>query len=142
MTRRTHHIPEGFHTVTPYLTVRGAEGLLDFLKSAFGAEETNCTRRPDGTIVHASVRIGDSMIELSEATGEWAPTPCALHLYVEDADALYQSALRAGGTSLYEPADHEYGERSGGVKDPAGNNWYIATFIGSVPEEESAAAGR
>jgi len=134
----TDHIPEGFHTVTPYLSVRGAEQLLEFLTGVFDAREVVRTHRPDGGIAHAAVRIGDSMVELSEAAGEWTPTPCALHIYVEDTDAVYRRALDAGATSLYEPVDHFYGERSGGVRDHAGNNWYIATFIEDVPADELA----
>lgn len=145
MSSNAQHIPEGFHSVTPYLSVQGAERLIDFMKDVFGAEEVTRWARPDGSIGHAAVRLGDSMIELSEASGEWGPFPCSLHVYVEEPDAVYRRALEAGAVSLYEPADHEYGERSGGVRDHAGNNWYIARHLelpaaGKSPTEENAAA--
>lgn len=139
MSSNAHHIPEGFASVTPYLTVQGADRLIDFLKEVFGAEEVTRMERPEGGIAHAAVRLGDSMIELSEFTGEWGPTPCALHVYVEDPDAVYRRALAAGAVSLYEPADHEYGERSGGVRDHAGNNWYIAKHLGNPVSDTSGA---
>ena len=137
MSSNAHHIPEGFHSVTPYLTVQGADRLIDFMKDVFGAEEVIRSVRPEGGIAHAAVRLGDSMIELSEFTGEWGPSPCALHVYVQDPDAAYSRALEAGAVSLYAPADHEYGERSGGVRDHAGNNWYIAKHLGSPALQES-----
>lgn len=139
-------IPPGYHSVTPYLIVRGAERLIAFLKEAFGAEEIYCSRKPDGTIGHTQLRIGDSMVELAEGNEQWKPLACALHLYVPDADATYRKAMAAGGTSLYEPADMFYGDRSGGVADPSGNQWYISTRQEEVSEEEmnrrAAAAGK
>lgn len=131
-----HYVPKGFHTVTPYLMVPDGSLLLDFMKKVFDAEEVSCVREADGVIRHASVRIGDSMVEFSDASEEWKAMPSALHIYVEDPDAVYQRALQAGATSLYEPTDHFYGERSGGVKDPVGNNWYIAKFLEELSEEE------
>lgn len=133
-----HFIPDGFHTVTPYLTVEGADRLLAFLKAAFDAEEVLCMKRSDGTINHAAVRIGDSMIELADAKADWAPMPGAIHLYVQDADATYQRSLQAGATSLQEPADMYYGERGAAVKDPVGNHWYIATRTEDLSPEELA----
>jgi PhnB protein len=129
-------VPEGFHTVTPYLIVRGASRLIDFLKQAFDAQEVGRYAGPDGTIMHAAVRIGDSMVELSDAQGEWQPQPAYIHLYVDDVDAVYAKALRAGGTSLREPTDQFYGDRESGVKDPFGNQWFIATRKEEVSEEE------
>ena len=131
-------IPEGYHSVTPYLTVQGAATLLDFLKQAFAATEIHCMTRPDGTVGHAEVRIGDSVVMLAEAKGEWQPRPGALYLYVNDTDAAYQRALQAGATSLMEPADQFYGDRNAGVKDPVGNHWWIATHKEDVPPEELA----
>jgi len=136
MSGNTEHIPSGFHTVTPYLTVGNAGDLLDFVKRVFDAEEASCYRDSEGRIMHAAVSIGDSMIELSDSTEQWKPTPCSLHIYVPDCDAVYRRAVDAGATSLYEPTDHFYGERSGGVRDTAGNNWYIATVIEEVSDEE------
>jgi PhnB protein len=139
-------IPDGYHTVTPYLIVQGAERLIEFLKQAFGAEEIYCSRKPDGTIGHTQLRIGDSMVELAEGNDQWQPLRCALHLYVPDTDATYRRAIEAGATSLFEPSDTFYGDRSGGVQDPSGNQWYIATRMEEVSEEEmtrrQAAAGK
>lgn len=136
MKSKVDYKPEGFHSVTPYLTVKGAAKLLDFLKQAFGAEELGRHPRPDGGIAHACVRIGDSMVELSDATEQWPPMPCALHVYVPDVDAVYQRAVKSGGVSLQAPTDQFYGERSGAVRDMCGNNWYIATQIEILSKEE------
>ncbi len=133
-----HFIPDGFHTVTPYLTVQGADQLLAFMKAAFDAEEVMYMQRSDGAINHAAVKIGDSMIELAEAKGEWTPMPGAIHLYVEDTDATYQRSLQAGATSLHEPKDMYYGERGAAVKDSVGNHWYIATHTEDLSPEELA----
>jgi uncharacterized glyoxalase superfamily protein PhnB len=120
-------IPEGFHTVTPYLVMPGIDGLMEFLKRAFDALELERMARQDGSIAHAAMRIGDSMVEMGEAPGEGRAMPAALHLYVTNADETYQRALQAGARSLYEPRDMDYGDREGGVTDPRGNQWYIAT---------------
>jgi uncharacterized glyoxalase superfamily protein PhnB len=129
-------IPDGYHTVTPYLTVQGVPKLLDFLKQAFAAQEIERMTQPDGTIGHAEVRIGDSVVMMGEASDEWKPMPGAIYLYVNDADAVYQRALQAGAISTMEPADQFYGDRSAGVKDPSGNYWWIATHKEDVPPEE------
>ena len=131
-------IPDGYHTVTPYLTVQGLSQLMDFLKQAFGAVETFRTNRPDGTIGHAEMRMGDSMIMMGEAGDPWKPRPTNLYLYVEDVDAVYQKAMAAGGKSLGEPKDQFYGDRSGGVEDCCGNYWWIATHTEDLSEEEVA----
>lgn len=128
--------PKGYNTVNPYLTTNNASALLDFIKNVFEAEELDCYRHPDGRIAHAALRIGDSVVELSDASEQWGPTPCALHVYVEDIDAIHNRAVEAGATSLYEPVDHPYGERGSAVKDAFGNNWYIATAIEEVSNEE------
>jgi PhnB protein len=120
-------IPEGFHTVTSYLVVPGVARLIDFLKRAFDAEETIRAARQDGSISHAGVRIGDSMVEMGEASGDWKAMPAGLHLYVKDADDVYRKAVKAGATSLFTPQDTDYGDREGGITDPSGNQWYIAT---------------
>jgi len=125
-------IPTGYHTVTPYLVVEGAAQLIDFLKQAFDGEEIQRMTRPDGTIMHAEVKIGDSRVMIGEAGGEYPPMPAMLHLYVEDTDALYRRALQAGATSLREPTDEVYGDRMSGVKDLCGNQWWIATHIKDV----------
>ena len=89
-------IPDGYHSVTPYLAVEGADKLVDFAKHAFKAEVRECMRRPDGTIHHAEIKIGDSIVMLGDAAGPWKPRPSTLYLYVTDTDATYQRALQAG----------------------------------------------
>src|SRR5260370_1097174 len=101
-------IPEGYHTVTPYVVVPGVAKLIDFLKQAFDAKELHRMAGPDGRIMHAEVRIGDSPVMLGEPMGEWKAMPFAVFLYVDDNDAVYNSALRAGGTSMMETADPFY----------------------------------
>jgi uncharacterized glyoxalase superfamily protein PhnB len=126
-------IPKGYRTVTPYLVARDGPALLEFAKQAFGAEETFRTVGSAGGM-HAEARIGDSMLMMGGGIPgrEFRSTPNthALHVYVEDADLVYQKALAAGASSIGEPRDQEYGERSASVKDPAGNYWYIATHKG------------
>jgi PhnB protein len=129
-------IPEGYHTVTPYLVVEGAARLLDFLKEAFGAQEVFRMPGKDGTVGHAEVRIGDSMIMLADAQADHSARPCMMCLYVEDVDATYQRAIAAGGTSIKEPADQFYGDRSGGVTDASGMQWWISTHIEDLTPEE------
>lgn len=121
--------PEGFRTVTPGLRVRGADRLLDFVKRAFQAREIDRTTMPDGTIIHATFTLGDSMVEAGEAHGPWEPMPSALHYFVDDVDAMYQRALEAGATSIMPPEDKPYGERGAAVADPFGNQWFIAMLI-------------
>jgi len=132
-------VPKGYRTVTPYLVARDGPGLVEFTKKAFGGEELFRTVGSAGGL-HAEVRIGDSMLMMGGGLPgrEFRSTPNthALHVYVRDVDAVYAQALAAGGTSIGEVRDQEYGERSGGVKDAAGNYWYIATHLGKsyVPE--------
>jgi len=125
-------IREGFHTVTPYLMVREAAKLIDFVKEAFAATELFRGTGSAGGI-HAEVRIGDSMVMIGGA-GTWngEPMPAAIYLYMDDVDAVYKRALQAGAASLSEPADQPYGDRIAGVKDPFGDVWYIATHIEDV----------
>ncbi len=129
-------VPEGYPTVTPYLIVDGAAKLIDFLQRAFGAAARECHKMEDGKIMHAEATIGDSTVMLGDATGEWKAMPSVLHLYVPDADAVYRKALAAGATSVREPADQFYGDRSGGVKDPLGNLWWISTRKENLSLEE------
>ena len=129
-------VPDGYHTVTPYLTVQGAAELIEFLKQAFDARELHRTAAPDGKIMHASLAIGDSPVMLSDARDQWQPMPAMIHLYVDDADAMYDRAVKAGATSIMAVADQFYGDRSGGVKDRWGNTWWVATHKEDVPPEE------
>ena len=134
--RSVQPIPDGAHTVTPYLVVEEAPRLIDFLKQAFGAQELARMAGPNGGVMHAEVKIGNTAIMLGEAMGDWKAKPCSLYLYVEDVDAVYKRAIQAGGTSVAEPKDQFYGDRSAGVIDPAGNHWGIATHIEDVSLEE------
>jgi uncharacterized glyoxalase superfamily protein PhnB len=129
-------IPEGFHTVTPCITVEGASRLIEFLEKSFDAVIQDKFFRADGTIGNASVRIGDSMVMIFDAHDQWKAKPASFYVYVPDCDAIYQKALAAGGTSLLEPADMFYGDRNAGVQDSAGNEWWIATHIKDVSPED------
>ncbi len=140
-------IPDGYHSVTPYLIVDDVAGLVRFLEQAFGAKEGHRSMRPDGKIAHTEVRIGDSVVMMGGARDQWKARPSGFYLYVTDTDAVYKRALEAGGTSLMEPADQLYGDRNAGVTDPTGNQWWIATHIEDVAPEElerrfAAAAGQ
>jgi len=121
-----------FRSVTPHFNPLRAPAMIEFLQKAFGAEEVYRAQSPDGVIHHAQVRIGDSLIGMGEAHGPYQPVPSTLHLYVPDADAAYERALRAGATSIQPPADQPYGDRSGGVQDPFGNRWFVATHMRDV----------
>lgn len=129
-------IPDGYHSVTPYLTVNDPGEVIDFLKKAFDAQETYAMRDSSGKIQHAEVKVGDSILMLGGARGEWTARPGNFYLYVEDVDAVYKRAIAAGGKSLSEPANQFYGDRHGGVQDSQGNTWWIATHIEDVSPEE------
>jgi PhnB protein len=134
-------IPEGFHSVTPALNVQGADKLIDFLGRAFGAKEISRMQAPGGPIMHGEVRIGDSMVMLSEAMEE-GPTTSSLMLYVEDVDAVWKQAQEAGATSIMEPTDMFWGDRFARVKDAFGNRWGIATHKEDLSPEEIERRGR
>ncbi len=136
MTNKPAYQPEGYQSVIPYLHVNGAAKLITFMKEVFDAQEIAIYPRPDGTVGHAALRIGDSMIELADVSAEWPVMPCALQVYVPDTDAAYLRALKAGASSLLPPADQFYGDRTASVRDSCGNNWYIATQIEVVSREE------
>jgi len=125
-------VPEGMRALTPYLHPHGAPQLIEFLKQAFGAREAARYESPEGVVQHARIEIGDSVLEMGEAHGDIQPMPAMFYLYVEDCDAVYDRALQAGATSVRELADQPYGDRNGGVKDPFGNVWFIATHIKDV----------
>lgn len=129
-------IREGFRTITPYLVVREALELIEFVKRAFAAEGQVLGTGSGGGI-HAEFRIGDSMVMIGGGAAlEQTPMPTALHYYVPDVDAVYRRALDAGAQSLVEPSDRPYGDREAAIRDVAGNTWYIATHQGphSIPE--------
>jgi PhnB protein len=131
-------IPDGDHTVTPYLTIRGATELLQFVKDAFQAVETECIRSPDGRVQHAQVKIGDSNVMMGEAPKDFSPMPCTLYLYIADVDVWFDRAVRAGGEVLEQLEDKFYGDRTATVTDSCGNRWYMATHIEDVPPDEMA----
>jgi PhnB protein len=123
------YIPEGLRPVTPFLHPIGAPALIEFMKQAFDAEEISREQSPEGMIHHATVRIGDSMIEMGEAHGDAQPMPPALYTYVENLEETYERALKAGATSLQPPTDQGYGDRTAWVKDAWGNIWYLAAPV-------------
>jgi PhnB protein len=137
-------IPDGYHSIQPYLHIRGAVEALDFYKKAFGATERMRMSYPDGRIGHAEIQLGDSVIMLADEYPEkeiYSPkhlggSAASLMFYVEDCDSVYHQALSAGAKSIREPADQFYGDRMAGVEDPFGFQWWIGTHIKDVPMEE------
>ena len=128
-------IPQGFHTITPYLIVSDASRLIDFIKKSFNATEID-RFETDNTILHAILQIGDSKIMISDSNQNMKPMPCFLYLYVDNVDETFQRAIAAGAISMREPTDEFYGDRGAGVLDFAGNNWYIATHKKDVSRDE------
>jgi len=123
------HKPPLHNAVSPYVLARDVPRLLAFLTATFGAEELMRRAGPDGSVRHAEVRIDDSIVMLGERpTGEH-DTVCSVHVYVPDVDRSYRAALAAGGSSIAPPRDLPYGDRSGGVKDPEGNLWWLGTHL-------------
>ncbi|HEY6298309.1 MAG TPA: VOC family protein [Candidatus Binatus sp.] len=130
-------IPDGYHTVTPFLNVKGVAKLIDFLKSAFGAEEVMRMPGPDGTVMHAEVSIGNSRLMLGEPMQTGASTS-AFYLYVSNVDAMYKRAIGAGAKSVSQPTDQFWGDRMATVSDSFGNTWSIATHKEDPTPEEMA----
>jgi len=123
------YVPEGLNDVNVYMHPRRAEPVINFLKRAFGAQEIGRYASPDGVVHHAEIRVGSSVVEMGEPQGPYPPLATMYYLYVPDVDRVYNSALAAGATSMSPPTDQSYGDRSAGVKDAFGNQWYIATHI-------------
>lgn len=132
----TRSVPPGSHSVNPFVVVDGAADLMAFLGEVFGARETERITRQDGTVGHAEVAIGDSIVMLSDATEALPPRPAAFYVYLDDVDGAYQRALAAGAGPRSAPADQFYGNREAGVVDPWGNIWWIATVVEHVPVDE------
>jgi len=137
-------IPEGFHTVTPHLTVKNCGEAIDFYKKAFGAEETMRMPGPNGTVMHAELRIGDSPIMLNDEFPEMGAkspktiggSPVSIHLYVADVDGLFDRAVKAGAKATMPVADMFWGDRFGKLEDPFGHHWSLATHKEDVSPEE------
>jgi uncharacterized glyoxalase superfamily protein PhnB len=136
MTGKVQFKPDGYHTVTPYLIVRDAGSLIGFLKQVLEAREEQRFAEPDGFIMHAEVRIGDSVVMIADANEANPPRPGMLHVYLEDIDAAYGRALAAGAAAVREPEDQFYGDRTAGVEDPFGNQLWLTTHIEDVSPEE------
>lgn len=140
MPNKVNPIPAGFHTATPYLIVSNGLRAVEFYKQAFNATIINCDTTPDGKFLNAEIRIGTSPIMIGQradivSTGEALP-PVSIYLYVEDADHIAAQALAAGGQELAPVTDKFYGNREGGVRDPFGITWWIATHIEDLTPEE------
>jgi PhnB protein len=118
-----------YRTITPYLVVRDADAELTFLKAAFGGTETQVHRNADQSVMHAEIKIGDSLIMLGQAGGQWEPRAAALYLWVDDVDSFYEQALKAGASSESEPEDKPYGHRNAGVVDRNGITWWIGAPV-------------
>ena len=143
-------IPEGHHTVTPSLVVRGGAKAIEFYKAAFGAKELGVMLGPNGGVMHAELRIGDSLIFLGDEMPEMGArsplalggSPVTLNIYTEDCDAVFQRAISAGATAVMPPADMFWGDRYGRLVDPFGHQWGIATHQEDLTPEEVDRRGR
>ena len=123
--------PEGYNSVSVYIVANGAQRVVDFLKKTFNAGELRRFDTPDGKIMHGEVRVGDTVVMIADAGGNYPAFPAWLHVYVPDVDATYKKALDAGGISVQAPVRKEGDpDKRGGVKDPAGNTWWISTQMG------------
>jgi PhnB protein len=139
-------IPEGYESITPYLTVDDADAAIEFYKRAFGAKERGRMHGPDGKIGHAELEIGGSLVMLSDALPQFATrspkelggTTASVFMYVEDVDAVVKRALDAGALIETDVSDQFWGDRFGAIKDPFGHVWGIATHVEDVPAEEMA----
>ena len=144
MAGKVKPIPDNYHRVTPYLVVAGAADAIDFYKKVFGATEVMRMPSPGGKIGHAEVRIGDSTVMLADEVkemGHRSPkklggSPISLLLYVEDVDKTVDRAVAAGAKLTRPVADQFYGDRTGGIEDPFGHQWYVATHVEDVSPEE------
>jgi PhnB protein len=124
------HKPSGYTSVAPYLIVDGAAGTITFLKSIFGAVELRSFPAPTGKIMHAEVRIDDTVVMVADSAEGWPPVAAHVHVYVDDVDATYERALQAGATSVQKPVKKDDEDKRGGVKDAGGTTWWIATRVG------------
>ena len=125
--RALEHNPADLGTIVPMQNFNGASQAIDFFKEAFSADQVYRAESPDGVVVHAKIRIGDSLFALSEAHGPFQPAPRTFYLYVNDVDRWFDRAVEAGAKTGSAPTDQDYGDRVASVLDPAGNTWYMAT---------------
>ena len=123
------HKPEGYTTVSPYLIVDGASATIEFLRNVFEAVELRRFPAPNGNVMHAEVRIDDSVVMIADGADGWPPVPSHVHVYVADVDATYKRALDSGATSVQEPVKKQDADKRGGVKDAGGTTWWIATKV-------------
>ncbi|TGB04921.1 VOC family protein [Halobacillus salinus] len=121
--------PQGYSSVSPYLVTHDATAVIHFLKEAFNGQELRRYERDDGSIMHAEVKLDDSVIMIAQSTEGWPGYKAHIHLYVPDSIAVYHKALEAGGQSVQEPVKKDDSDRRGGVSDPAGNTWWISTQV-------------
>ncbi len=124
------HKPDGHTTVSPYLIVDGASATIEFLRKVLGAVELLRVPGPAGKVMHAEVRIDDTVVMIADGAAGWPPVPSHVHVYVPDVDATYRRALEAGATSVQEPVKKGDADKRGGVKDAGGTTWWIATKVG------------
>ncbi len=124
------HKPQGYSTVSPYLIVDNASGTIEFLVRVFDAVELRRFADASGKLMHAEVRLDDTVVMLADHSGDWPAQPSNVHVYVADVDATYRRALDAGATSVQEPVQKEDEDKRGGVKDAGGTTWWIATKVG------------
>lgn len=122
--------PDSYPSMSPYIMVDNAARVIDFLVKVFDGVELRRHETPDGRVMHTEVRIDDSVVMLSDSTDQWPAFPIWLHLYVRDVDATYRRALEAGAEAVQAPVQKGDPDRRGGVKDPAGNTWWISTQLG------------
>jgi PhnB protein len=134
MSPKPSPVPDGYTAVTPYLIVTDPDAVLDFVVRAFGGEVTERHLDDSGGVMHAEVRVDGAPIMLGGASEEWPPTRSLVHLYVPDADAVFRAAVEAGGKVLREPETMAYGDRTGGVEDAWGTQWWIATRVARASE--------
>jgi len=146
----TNPIPQGMHTITPHLVCAGAANAIEFYKKAFGATEQGRMPGPDGRLMHAAVKIGDSTVMLVDEMPEWGAlgpkalkgSPVTIHLYVDDVDSVVARAVKAGAKVTMEVADQFWGDRYGKLEDPFGHHWSVATHVRDVSAEEAQNAMR
>jgi PhnB protein len=145
MASQVKAVPEGFHTITPHLTVRDANGAIEFYKKAFGAQVLNVAPGPGGKVLHAAIKIGDSIVMLNDEFPEFggqlgpsatAGSPIALHIYLDNVDAAFERAVSAGATVKMPLMDQFWGDRYGVVTDPFGHRWSLATHTRDMSPEE------